>query len=781
MTRKRITAILCVGVLAVSLLTACGAGEVPTGQGETVGDQGMAGNPEENGTGLGSVAMQEESWEPVDWMQGGYQMPRFPTGHRLCYCVNTYVVDIPEPEFAYTAKEWQYYASLGGDFYVLDKYVMDETEDGSKQWRYQLYWLDGDTGESRVITPFWEEQGMNEWVWKVDAVGDHQLAFLSGAQWLDSGYKLMLWDLDSGEARIWDMTQQAMESLAGPHNWTDAQGYVYVSGELEDNALYVLGEKDTPGQLEQLRVIEVKRPGEMGLSCRMPDGTPLVHMDDKLVYVDMDTGTVKELASMGGYTGNEGCIDETGVFYQSWGDSIRVWNPATGDYNFMLDLKDYGIRSPIDDFKLRIGVNRAGELMMLVEKDGDLMVYCFEVGLEETEATLRLANLWHNDSDVKSAAVSYSIQHPDCQVVYETDWTNQEGFYERIMAQMAVGQGPDLLFVYGEDMDRLNARGLLADLSDVLEEDTRGQLFSGVMTAGIRDGKLAGLPAAVSGLSMLTVDANWQGDNWTFAEVAELWQRRKGQGAWRFLPQRWSQEEMLEYMILSDMADSPFIDWESHRCDFENDLFRQMLEMIGERPVLEHTNLDIEKEYETAQQVMDGVYLADVVYGGNIIDYISTMEYYEGESHFVGFPTESGNGNMLKCYGFVVVNAQTEHWEEVVDFLRHMYSKEFQSNNPQYLLRKDVLREGMAPGDPDKGYELFTLTRINVPLKKDGSSYVEDYIAFMDSCRAENRSTEDIVNIIREEARGYFQNIQDLDNTVRVIQNRVQLYLDENR
>ncbi|MDE6675670.1 MAG: extracellular solute-binding protein, partial [Acetatifactor sp.] len=121
-------------------------------------------------------------------------------------------------------------------------------------------------------------------------------------------------------------------------------------------------------------------------------------------------------------------------------------------------------------------------------------VCCFGPKTEETEGTLRLANLWYNDSDVKIAAVTYSNQHPDCQIAYETDWENQEGFYERIMAQMAVGQGPDILFVFGEDMDRLSARGLLADLSDVLEEDTRKQLFSGVMTAGIRDGKLAGLP-----------------------------------------------------------------------------------------------------------------------------------------------------------------------------------------------------------------------------------------------------------------------------------------------
>lgn len=308
-------------------------------------------------------------------------------------------------------------------------------------------------------------------------------------------------------------------------------------------------------------------------------------------------------------------------------------------------------------------------------------------------------------------------------------------------------------------MDRLSARGLLADLGGVLEEDTRRQLYAGVMTAGIRDGKLAGLPAAVSGVSMVTVDDNWPGDTWTLSEVVELWQQRKGQGAWRFLPQRWSQEEMLDYLVLSDMSDSPFMDWENGTCDFENDLFRQVLQMIGERPVREHTNLDEDEEYETARQVMDGVYLADVVYGD------TWMEYYGGEAHLVGFPSESGNGNMLKCYGFLVVNAKTEHWEEVVDFLRYMYSKEFQKMNPQYLVRKDVLRERMTAEDQTEG---------------DKSSYVDEYIAFMDKCRAEIRDTTDIVNIISEEANAYFQNIQDVDNTVRVIQNRVQLYLKEN-
>lgn len=770
-----------IGMLAVGLLIGCGRqGESGENRQESRENHSEMEEGSKEGDGIAAAdTSREENWEPVDWMQGGYQIPPKPVGIRECSCVNTYVLNIPEPEFAYAEKSLQQYSSLGGDFYVLDTYVMDETENGNTQWRYQLFWLDGDTGETHVITPFWEEQGMNEFVWKVNAVGDQKLAFLSGAEWAGSGYRLMLWDLESGETDIWDMTQ-AMDSVGDPHGfWMDAQGHVYAAGRPED-VLYVMGEKDTPGQIELLRTIEVERTGVLGLFCRMPDGTPLVHMDGKLVYVDMDAGGVKELASVSGFTFTEGCIDEKGIFYQNWCDQINVWNPSTDDYNFMLFLKDYGVRGPGAGY-LPIGVNRAGELMTMVEKNGELMVYCFGPETGETEGTLRLANLWYNDSDVKSAAVSFSAQNPDCKIAYETDWENQEGFYERIMAQMAVGQGPDLLFVFKEDMDRLSARGLLADLSDVLEEDTRRQLYSGVMTAGIREGKLVGFPVAVCGDSMVTVEDNWQGENWTLSEIVELWQRRKGQGAWRFLPQRWSQEEMLDFLVLSNISDSPFVDWESGTCNFDSDLFRQVLEMIGERPVLKHTNLDIDEEHETAQQVMEGMYLADVMQGGDIVRYTNVMEYYGDNARFVGFPAENGNGNTLICYGFMVVNVQTEHWDEAADFLRHMYGKEFQSQNPEYLLRKDVLRENMVSGAAGSNTEIFTLTGMEIPLKRDGGSYVEDYIMFMDSCRAETQSAETIGNIIREETDAYLQNIQDVDNTARVIQSRVQLFLNENQ
>ena len=65
------------------------------------------------------------------------------------------------------------------------------------------------------------------------------------------------------------------------------------------------------------------------------------------------------------------------------------------------------------------------------------------------------------------------MEHFPVQIAYDAGRENNEGFYQRIIAQMSAGEGPDLLFVHAEDMERLNGKQFLADLSGVLEEETQ--------------------------------------------------------------------------------------------------------------------------------------------------------------------------------------------------------------------------------------------------------------------------------------------------------------------
>ena len=92
-------------------------------------------------------------------------------------------------------------------------------------------------------------------------------------------------------------------------------------------------------------------------------------------------------------------------------------------------------------------------------------------------------------------------------------------------------------------------------------------------------------------------------------------------------------------------------------------------------------------------------------------------------------------------------------------------------------LRKDVLREKYEVQD---GQIIDKSSGGRASEKPGGGSIIDDVMAYLDSCGPEPSGSSEVSKIIEEEAAVYFQGTQDLDITVKNIQNRVQLYLDEN-
>ena len=118
-------------------------------------------------------------------------------------------------------------------------------------------------------------------------------------------------------------------------------------------------------------------------------------------------------------------------------------------------------------------------------------------------------------------------------------------------------------------------------------------------------------------------------------------------------------------------------------------------------------------------------------------------------------------------------------WEMLESFLSYDYLITAQ----MHCVREDVIRERVIEGNPE-GFMLPTIYKVNqggwkAMSKEDGSSYVEEYIEFLRSCGPEPAGMGKLSDIIRSEAKEYFDNRRSLDETVRIIKNRVELYLKE--
>ena len=94
-------------------------------------------------------------------------------------------------------------------------------------------------------------------------------------------------------------------------------------------------------------------------------------------------------------------------------------------------------------------------------------------------------------------------------------------------------------------------------------------------------------------------------------------------------------------------------------------------------------------------------------------------------------------------------------------------------------VREDVVRGSLYY---DKYVEewLYTAGGGGYPFQKsDGSTYIEEYVEFLRGLGPWPIKDTPIREIIEQETEKYFNDVYDLDRTIEVIDNRVQLYLDE--
>ena len=85
----------------------------------------------------------------------------------------------------------------------------------------------------------------------------------------------------------------------------------------------------------------------------------------------------------------------------------------------------------------------------------------------------------------------------------------QQDYRDRIMAEMAAGKGPDILYVNRDDMMLLQEKGVLCDLSDMIPRETKDVLIPGALGLGTVDGQLVGLVLSVEFRTMATPFEVW--------------------------------------------------------------------------------------------------------------------------------------------------------------------------------------------------------------------------------------------------------------------------------
>lgn len=438
-------------------------------------------------------------------------------------------------------------------------------------------------------------------------------------------------------------------------------------------------------------------------------------------------------------------------------------------------------------------VNPKGELALFI-KDGDKPgIYHLSQEAPTNSDALRLVRLqtYGMEYVTKQAGMfAYDGGHT-IRIEKEDDVQAQEAFRDRILAEIVAGGGPELLWVSEEDLYMLAGKGAIMDISSLLPQDVTQQLLPGVLQLGTVKDKLFAITPEVSFHTLVTNNEVWKEEGWNAqelmkaAETKDNWELSFG---YTDLPL--PAGAIFAFLFSDTLGNSPYIDLEQGISYFEQQDFIDILEFCkkyGQENL--HKNL---KSDERTKLLREGKSIAHINYYYNGIEDFSSRMYHYGENcHIVGYPVQEGSGNYLYSEGYLVVNANAVHIKEIKEFIRYLLDYEHQFSTSWTPVRMDVLRDRVVkmpyPMKKDEAYAISmkspnaegTPVYLSIKNKPDGSSYLEEFMSFAESCEPLPYCPDAIKKIVSEETKYFFDGTKSAKETTAIIHSRVQLYLDE--
>ena len=326
----------------------------------------------------------------------------------------------------------------------------------------------------------------------------------------------------------------------------------------------------------------------------------------------------------------------------------------------------------------------------------------------------------------------------------------------------------DLIDLSGINVQRLAARGVFEDLTSYVDQSEafdRSDFVDGILGAYTFDNTLAGIPAEFLVRTVVGNGARLQNKaGLTLEELYSLADRYPGTRAFDGV----TKEEVMELCLMFN--EDAFINWDTGTCHFDSDGFKALLEYVDQYPDSAAGGGEEEALFPRLQRGEVQFAIAELYPPLILKDYVRV---FGEDAACVGFPTPDGQGGHLligsDAYAIAVMS---EHKDAAWSFIEESLTQE--KDNELYAgfyvtypaLKKTL--DKRAEAAIERGDLTWDEVNIVLELLPEATPFY-------------SVKEDEILQIIHEEAGAYYSGQKGIDDVASVIQNRVQLYVDENR
>lgn len=495
---------------------------------------------------------------------------------------------------------------------------------------------------------------------------------------------------------------------------------------------------------------------------------------DSLVWFDVKNKQAHTLATLEGeliiqlygMQGND-------LYYQNRLGIVK-WDIATGIRQLVFRLDENGIDN---GFQTMMVMREDRPPMLRIwgdfnEELEDWLVVLAQEPVDRLDA-IRMVSLAEESNRVKTSVAVASRKNPNSAFAYESRGkTDADDYRTRIIAELAAGGGPELMYVSLEDMELLYQRGMLADIRDYVKQETLDGLLHGVLEMGTVDGCLVGVAPEISANSIRVGKDTWSKDSWTLDEIVELMDSGKLEGRMFYQGSGgyYGPWAVIRWMVIYSLEDSFLIDWEKGESHFDDERFIRLMECIGK-----YEDITYDGPWDERIQGGGSLMVFEQVTLGDVSQYMGS--HGADSSHYVGFPTERGNGNYLEAPGVIVVNKNAADSAAVSAYLECLLGKAVQMQTDGFGLPVIPLPTEDIWYNPITGEGRWMGK--DLKIFEDGTNSIQEANVFLNQCVPAPRRYADIESIMDEELKAYFAGDKSAKQVAEIIDRRVQVFLDE--
>ncbi len=387
----------------------------------------------------------------------------------------------------------------------------------------------------------------------------------------------------------------------------------------------------------------------------------------------------------------------------------------------------------------------------------------------------------------------YRIQIKDYSQFNTMD--DYEGGITKLNTDITSGRVPDILITDNNlPIDSYISKGLIEDLYPYIDKDeelNKDNFFPNVLKAYETNGKLYQM---IPSFTVFTVVGKTSEvgpkEGWTLAELNAIMET-KPQGTMIFV--REIRSRILDYSI--QMSGEQFIDWKTGECKFDSQGFYDLLEFLKQFPEqyedLEDDN-SLWRNYDTLWR--DGKALLAISYLDGFTSYNHMKKGVFGEDITLkGFPAENKKGSAIMPNLSIVMSSKSKQKIGAWDFMRYFLTDEYQDTIeygwPLSLKKtSDLADKAMKrPTYEDENGNIveydqtYYVGEVEIKITPMTQVEINEVLNFVKSVEQPYSYDENLINIINEESAPYFAGQKNIKEVADIIQNRIQIYVNENR